>query len=198
MNQRLTLRTAALLTVPPLLWAGNAVVGRLVQGLVPPITLNFLRWLLAFALLLPAGRLGAAARQRPVAALAALRAAGPAGRGLLQRAAIPGAEDVHAAERDAGRRPARRCGCWASARCSSASAFRTASSRARCCPSPACWWCSAAAIGNCLMRVQLVPGRPLHPAGHRRLGVLQLAVDPPRRPAGHSPDPQIRATGPPS
>ncbi len=54
MDQRLTLRTAALLTVPPLLWAGNAVVGRLVQGLVPPITLNFLRWLLAFALLLPA------------------------------------------------------------------------------------------------------------------------------------------------
>jgi drug/metabolite transporter (DMT)-like permease len=54
MNQRLDLRTAALLTVPPLLWAGNAVVGRLVQGLVPPITLNFLRWLLAFALLLPA------------------------------------------------------------------------------------------------------------------------------------------------
>lgn len=53
MDQRLTLRTAALLTVPPLLWAGNAVVGRLVQGLVPPITLNFLRWLLAFALLLP-------------------------------------------------------------------------------------------------------------------------------------------------
>jgi drug/metabolite transporter (DMT)-like permease len=55
MNQHLTLRTAALLTVPPLLWAGNAVIGRLVQGLVPPITLNFLRWLLAFALLLPAG-----------------------------------------------------------------------------------------------------------------------------------------------
>jgi drug/metabolite transporter (DMT)-like permease len=54
MDQRLTLRTAALLTVPPLLWAGNAVVGRLVQGLVPPITLNFLRWMLALALLLPA------------------------------------------------------------------------------------------------------------------------------------------------
>ncbi len=53
MNQRLTLRTAALLTVPPLLWAGNAVLGRLVQDLVPPITLNFLRWLLALALLLP-------------------------------------------------------------------------------------------------------------------------------------------------
>jgi len=53
MDQRLTLRTAALLTVPPLLWAGNAVVGRLMNGLVPPVTLNFLRWALAFALLLP-------------------------------------------------------------------------------------------------------------------------------------------------
>ncbi len=53
MNQRLTPATAALLVVPPLLWAGNAVVGRMVNGLVPPITLNFLRWVLAFVLLLP-------------------------------------------------------------------------------------------------------------------------------------------------
>jgi len=53
MNQRLDLRTAALLTLPPLLWAGNAVVGRLVNGMVPPVTLNLLRWALAFLLLLP-------------------------------------------------------------------------------------------------------------------------------------------------
>jgi drug/metabolite transporter (DMT)-like permease len=53
MPPRLSLSTAALLTVPPLLWAGNAVVGRLMNGLVPPITLNLLRWALAFALLLP-------------------------------------------------------------------------------------------------------------------------------------------------
>lgn len=53
MNQRLNLSTAALLTVPPLLWAGNAVVGRLVSEMVPPVTLNFLRWALAFILLLP-------------------------------------------------------------------------------------------------------------------------------------------------
>ena len=53
MNQRLTLATAALLVVPPLLWAGNAVVGRMVTGLVPPMTLNFLRWVGAFILLLP-------------------------------------------------------------------------------------------------------------------------------------------------
>jgi drug/metabolite transporter (DMT)-like permease len=53
MNHRLTLSTAALLTVPPLLWAGNAVVGRLVYPLISPITLNFLRWGLAFFILLP-------------------------------------------------------------------------------------------------------------------------------------------------
>jgi drug/metabolite transporter (DMT)-like permease len=50
---RLTPSTAFLLTVPPLLWAGNAVVGRLVNTLVPPITLNFMRWALAFVLLVP-------------------------------------------------------------------------------------------------------------------------------------------------
>ena len=53
MNQRLNFSTALLLTIPPLLWAGNAVVGRLASGLVPPVTLNFLRWALAFVLLLP-------------------------------------------------------------------------------------------------------------------------------------------------
>jgi drug/metabolite transporter (DMT)-like permease len=53
MEHRLNLRTAALLTLPPLLWAGNAVVGRLVTGMVPPVTLNFLRWALAFLILLP-------------------------------------------------------------------------------------------------------------------------------------------------
>ena len=49
----LTPRTAALLLVPPLLWAGNAIVGRLVHDLIPPLTLNFLRWVLAFGLLMP-------------------------------------------------------------------------------------------------------------------------------------------------
>jgi len=52
-SQRLTLGTAALLVIPPLMWAGNAVVGRLMQGVVPPVTLNLLRWVLAFAILLP-------------------------------------------------------------------------------------------------------------------------------------------------
>ena len=49
----LTLRTAGLLLIPPVLWAGNAVVGRLVNESIPPITLNLLRWLLAFVFLLP-------------------------------------------------------------------------------------------------------------------------------------------------
>ncbi len=50
---QVSLRTALLMTVPPLLWAGNAVVGRLLVGSVPPLTLNLLRWLLAALLLLP-------------------------------------------------------------------------------------------------------------------------------------------------
>lgn len=48
-------RTIVWLTLPPLLWAGNAIVGRLMVGSVPPVTLNFLRWLLAALLLLPLG-----------------------------------------------------------------------------------------------------------------------------------------------
>ena len=50
---RLTPTNALLLATPPLLWAGNAVVGRMVVDLVPPMMLNFLRWAVAFALLLP-------------------------------------------------------------------------------------------------------------------------------------------------
>jgi drug/metabolite transporter (DMT)-like permease len=49
----LTPGTAALLMVPPLMWAGNAMVGRLFHDDVPPMTLNFLRWALAFFMLLP-------------------------------------------------------------------------------------------------------------------------------------------------
>ena len=52
---RIDARTAVLMTLPPLLWAGNAVVGRLAVGSVPPLTLNFLRWLLATLILLPLG-----------------------------------------------------------------------------------------------------------------------------------------------
>ena len=37
-----------LLTVTALCWAGNAIVGRLAAGHIPPVTLSFLRWSLAF------------------------------------------------------------------------------------------------------------------------------------------------------
>ena len=50
---RLMPATALLLTVPPLLWAGNAVVGRLLRDAISPLTLNFARWGLALVLLLP-------------------------------------------------------------------------------------------------------------------------------------------------
>ena len=50
---RLTVSNMALLLVPPFLWAGNVVLGRLIQDLCPPITLNLLRWLGAFIIVLP-------------------------------------------------------------------------------------------------------------------------------------------------
>lgn len=53
MQPKLSATAALLLTLPPLLWAGNAVIGRMVSELVSPMTLNLLRWLLAFALLAP-------------------------------------------------------------------------------------------------------------------------------------------------
>ncbi len=55
MDHKLTPSTVLLLVIPPLLWAGNAVVGRVISDLVPPITLNFLRWAIAFIILLPLG-----------------------------------------------------------------------------------------------------------------------------------------------
>lgn len=53
MTQRLTPSTAALLALAPLMWAGNAVMGRLVSQMVPPMTLNLMRWVLAGLILLP-------------------------------------------------------------------------------------------------------------------------------------------------
>jgi drug/metabolite transporter (DMT)-like permease len=50
---RLDPATAALLTLPPLFWAGNAVAARLLVGDVPPVALSLARWVIAFALLLP-------------------------------------------------------------------------------------------------------------------------------------------------
>jgi len=56
MSQKLSPSTILLLSVPPLLWAGNAIVGRLVREAVPPMTLNLLRWLIALVILLPLAR----------------------------------------------------------------------------------------------------------------------------------------------
>ena len=55
MSTRLTPRLIGLLLLPPLLWAGNAIVGRLVAGNVPPLAFNALRWCVALLLLLPLG-----------------------------------------------------------------------------------------------------------------------------------------------
>ncbi len=43
----------AMLLMPPLCWGGNAVVARGVVDVVPPVSLAFWRWVLAFAILLP-------------------------------------------------------------------------------------------------------------------------------------------------
>lgn len=42
-----------MLTLPPLLWAGNAVIGRLMVDHAPPLLLNALRWTGTLVLLLP-------------------------------------------------------------------------------------------------------------------------------------------------
>jgi len=51
----LTPRLAFLLTLPPLMWAGNAVIGRLMVGYAPPVLLNLIRWIGALLILLPLG-----------------------------------------------------------------------------------------------------------------------------------------------
>ncbi|HEY0202463.1 MAG TPA: DMT family transporter [Burkholderiaceae bacterium] len=53
MSKKLSSSTALLLTIPPLLWAINMVLGRVAVPLMPPMLLNFTRWLLALLFLLP-------------------------------------------------------------------------------------------------------------------------------------------------
>lgn len=53
MKAALTPRIALLLVLPPLLWAGNAVVGRALVGHVGPLALNALRWWIALVLIAP-------------------------------------------------------------------------------------------------------------------------------------------------
>src|SRR6202022_5172698 len=49
----LTNQPYLLLSITALCWAGNAIVGRLAAGHIPPVTLSFLRWSLAFLVILP-------------------------------------------------------------------------------------------------------------------------------------------------
>lgn len=51
--RRLTGQPYLLLTLTALFWSGNAIAGRFAAGRVPPITLSFLRWSIAFAIVLP-------------------------------------------------------------------------------------------------------------------------------------------------
>jgi drug/metabolite transporter (DMT)-like permease len=52
-GSRLANQPYLLLSIAALCWAGNAVVGRLAAGHIPPVTLSFLRWALAFLIILP-------------------------------------------------------------------------------------------------------------------------------------------------
>lgn len=47
------LRNLPFLVLPPLFWAGNFVVGKAVRGEIPPFSLSFGRWVLAFCVILP-------------------------------------------------------------------------------------------------------------------------------------------------
>jgi len=56
MNQPLNLATLLMLVTPPLLWAGNAIAGRMISTLASPFIVNFVRWSIALLILLPLGR----------------------------------------------------------------------------------------------------------------------------------------------
>jgi drug/metabolite transporter (DMT)-like permease len=53
MFRRLLDAPYVLLTLVPLFWAGNIVLGRYVAGSVPPVAIAWFRWTLAFLILLP-------------------------------------------------------------------------------------------------------------------------------------------------
>jgi len=52
---KLDARTLSHLLLPPMLWAGNSVVGRLLVGHLPPVTINAVRWALVLIILAPWG-----------------------------------------------------------------------------------------------------------------------------------------------
>ncbi|HEX5373313.1 MAG TPA: DMT family transporter [Aquabacterium sp.] len=65
---KLDAKTLSYLVLPPMMWAGNTVVGRVLVDHVPPVLMNTLRWALVAAILAPWGwrvlRDQAALRQR--------------------------------------------------------------------------------------------------------------------------------------
>jgi hypothetical protein len=129
-----------LLVIAPLMWAGNAVVGRLVHELVPPITLNFLRWLLAFGLLLPLAH-GVLRPDSPVwphwrrYALLGLLGIGTYNALQYRRCRPP--HPLTSPWWD----PACRSGCWPWAPCALAPLSRASNWWAPRCPWPGCCWC---------------------------------------------------------
>lgn len=50
---RRTQSASLILLVPPVMWAANAIVGRMAVDLIPPMLFNFMRWLLVLLFLLP-------------------------------------------------------------------------------------------------------------------------------------------------
>lgn len=52
-NKKTFIITLLILTLPPLIWAGNFIVGRAIRHDVPPVALAFWRWVVAFICLLP-------------------------------------------------------------------------------------------------------------------------------------------------
>ncbi|WP_375212106.1 DMT family transporter [Aquabacterium sp.] len=62
----LNFRTLSLLVLPPMMWAGNAVVGRMLVGAMPPVAMNALRWAIVLVLLAPLAWRVCAAPQRIV------------------------------------------------------------------------------------------------------------------------------------
>ncbi|WLF83096.1 DMT family transporter [Moraxella sp. ZY210820] len=52
-QQNFMLNTLPFLILPPLFWAGNFVVGKAIHADIPPFSLAFLRWVIAFLVILP-------------------------------------------------------------------------------------------------------------------------------------------------
>src|SRR5215475_3595273 len=81
-----------LLALSSLFWAGNTIVGRAAVDLVPPATLTFVRWAIAFLVLLPfAGshlRRDWPAIRRHAFAIAALALIGSAGYNIVAYLAL--------------------------------------------------------------------------------------------------------------